>query len=167
MDAIGLCGLVVSFSSAISAVAASLLAKQTYEKMVAHNKLSVLPRLGLIKEGNLKKDIVYSLENNGLGPAVIRGYEWIFPDGRKASGPLKQEIERYTGQSVTVCPELAIKGEVFIAAGATRELFHIKPRHDLGEIPPEVRDFVKALHLEVPYHNLYGDKATYRSNYTG
>lgn len=124
-----------------------------------HNRLSVTPRLRVDCDHPDDGEVVVTLMNTGLGPAVILGYEVKAESaGRELPrvGRLGEAV-RALGVAERFYAYTPSPGDVF-AAGETRTLLSFKPAKDTHEERERVVGALSSVTLHLDYESMYGDR---------
>jgi hypothetical protein len=123
-----------------------------------HNRLSVRPRIGI--NGDVENTTFgLVLENNGLGPAVVRDYVLLLdgkPFEKKGFGGLDVLLD-----SLGLGGRLAAKGPIgpgsTVPAGGRENLFYLK-REPSDDLMAVISEMEKRLRVQVRYASMYGER---------
>jgi hypothetical protein len=151
--------MIVAVSSLVVALAA--VAVTIWQGMLTrkHNRLSVLPRLRIDFDHPTGGEVVVTLMNTGLGPAVINSYE-VRVDGAPSpvSGMLRLgHAVIGLGLVESFYAYAPAPSDVF-AAGEKRTLLSFRPAKDNDQERDRIHTALARVTLDFAYESMYGDK---------
>lgn len=165
---VAVCALVLSILSQRAAV-------RSQEAAEKHNKLSVRPRLTTSTNREFVTfgprsgvQVLVSLANVGLGPAVIRSADALL-DGNVVDVEVADDLRPLLAQVLPGCtlgPTLSylkLNKEHAIAVGETFELVRVQ----VVDPPTTVKKDLERFHLRICYESLYGESFVYDSREHG
>ncbi len=133
-----------------------------------HNRLSVTPKLAVFTARNSENKIGtinIELSNNGLGPAIIKKYEFEVDDKVKTfkdSDEALKFIEKLVGViGVENKITLILPGHI-IAAGESSTMLHLKFSEESNGWE-HIEGIIDRLSLRVKYTSMYGEQFEYHS----
>ncbi len=153
---------IASVSIALTAVIFSLLQIRKTDK---HNRLMVTPHISSVTHVNSEKGITaIILENNGLGPAVIKNFV-IYVDDTMIEGDdiVEVSLKRLLdGLPIDEWGHESITNNSFLPAGGKIEIATIVSAH----ISPEeiIKKLDSRIALHIGYNSIYGDRFRFNSN---
>lgn len=157
--------IIVSIVSVIIASFAFGLAIWNFLATRKHNRLLVTPHL-IVHHDTSQNGLIYTLENNGVGPAIITEFSLItsnqkYPlDKPGVYDEVLNDLEAYVEHERYV-PSV---GE-YISAGKKIELFKCLEVGDNDELQSKIRKILDNLECKVVYTSIYKEKSiTYIGN---
>lgn len=159
--------IITAFSSIIIATLAIFLSLNEGSSNRKHNRLSVRTYIVLHQYKNIVDKTYYhsiALENNGLGPAIIKSYE-VFHDGvmlgdRTDEEALISKIDKKVSEFgvATEHGRVVFRPGNAIPANSTEHLIKIctsnVDRHTIGQID----SFVSKFKIVIEYNSIYNEK---------
>ena len=149
---------ITSICTIFVAVVALFVAIWQAHAIRVHNRLSVKPHLGFIRDVNdINKEGKLIIENKGFGPAIIKGFE-VQVDGKEISqhdiNTLSQKVHEFDQNfKVRFFSELGV--DQAIGAGEHRELLII--RTDKIQAPDIIFKALCRINIVIKYESIYGE----------
>jgi hypothetical protein len=154
-----------AIASAVIAFTAVIFSWMQSRKTDRHNRLMVTPHISsLALVNNEENSMVLYLENNGIGPAIIKDFS-IHVDGSLVSGDDEVELSLamlLMDLPITNWGHESLSRNSFLPAGKKIELATVVSE-DLT--PDEIIQLLDPRYrLQITYHSIYGDQHTFDSD---
>lgn len=153
-----------AIASAVIALTAVCFSWWQSNKMNKHNRLMVTPHISSMAIiNNEEKTLIMHLENNGIGPAIIKDFS-IHVDGNLVEGV--DEVEASLELLLKNLPTCtwgheSLTRNSFLPVGKQIELATIS---SLDLTPEEIRNLLDPrVKIQITYHSIYGDEFSYSS----
>ena len=163
--------IIAMASAAIAMLTAIFVAYQAYLSR-RHNRVSVRPLLSLRRnqyrsDADSVLNMEYTLENNGLGPAIIIDYEIFFEknligsnknvdDAKKSMVKIiREHFPRIEFQYAIIARNFVINN------GSYRELLSLRPEFGHGFKKRDYMEFVEKFRFNINYTSIYGERFHY------
>ncbi|MEM5506923.1 hypothetical protein WNY81_18970 [Shewanella frigidimarina] len=133
-----------------------------------HNRLTVKPHLDFSSEYRDGEAFTLWLKNDGIGPAIVKDYEF-FLDGvlqpNEGSKFVTEALKKFSTPSVSF-GGMALKPNSSLAASTKQQILH----YTLGEYSKSLReDFeseFKRIEIVIKYESLYGESYIAKFQFT-
>ncbi len=160
--------LSVPIASVIVAFIALLLAIYEGRAQRQHNRLSVRPKLGLsVSTATDSEDAYISLENSGLGPALIKSFRLLVDDKDVREIGLKNwtEVTKVLGLPQGAIYSYVGKGGVFPAGEKVKIVsVSFREKENPKERIKQIRDAFRRLGFHIKYSSFYNEPFEVRVN---
>ncbi|MGQ5524137.1 hypothetical protein ACUHMQ_12855 [Chitinimonas sp. PSY-7] len=157
---------IIAASAALIALCSFYVAKKQAELAREHNRLSVRPFLGIYRKEFGNHPIEYSVENRGIGPAVIKRFH-VLIDGKEVIAPhgnyihaamdmLGLDRNEVSGHLLGVNEVLKAGQEVVLVQFPNSDTNKSLHKELLGKLP--------RMKFKILYESIYEEKYEYEGN---
>ena len=157
---------VIAISAAIIALASLYVAIQQNGLARKHNKLSVRPFLAIYRKQFKGKPIEYSIENRGIGPAIVKAFQ-VLVDGKEVAASDGNCI--YAAMDALEIDRNIVGGHLFgpnevLKAGQEVIVLRFPVSGDDEAVHKELLGKLPRMKFKIEYESMYEEKYEQEGN---